>query len=322
MPESAPVIEVEGLAKHYPAGGGLFGGPARTVRAVDGVSFRLEAGRTLALVGESGCGKSTTAKVILRLEEPTAGTIRYRGVDLATADAAQVRGYRAAVQAVFQDPWSALNPRMRVRKIIAEPLVLNARVGRVEIDRRVAETLTAVGLEPEMATNFPHEFSGGQRQRVAIARALILEPQVIVLDEPTSALDVSVRTQIVNLLEALQARFGTSFLLISHDLATVRYQADRVAVMYLGEIVEEAPSEDLFRTPRHPYTRALIDAAKLVRPGTTAPPVLAGDPPSPSAPPPGCRFSPRCPIAIDRCFTERPMLRDLAPDHRAACHLA
>jgi oligopeptide/dipeptide ABC transporter ATP-binding protein len=251
----------------------------------------------------------------------TAGAIRFEGVDLAQASAEASRRYRAAVQAVFQDPWSSLNPRMRVRKIIAEPLVLNARVGRAELRDRVAESLSAVGLEPAMADSFPHEFSGGQRQRIAVARALILRPRAIVLDEPTSALDLSVRMQIVNLLEALQDRFSMSFLLISHDLATVRYQADRVAVMYLGQIVEEAPSEALFGAPRHPYTRALIDAARLVRPGERPPPALAGDPPSPIAPPPGCRFSPRCPLAFDRCFREAPRRREVDSGHAVACHL-
>jgi oligopeptide/dipeptide ABC transporter ATP-binding protein len=259
---------------------------------------------------------------LLRIEHPTAGSIHFLGADLAQAPPARLREYRASVQAVFQDPWSSLNPRMRVRRIIAEPLVLNAKVTSAEIRERVAETLLAAGLETAMADNFPHEFSGGQRQRIAVARALILRPKVIVLDEPTSALDASVRTQIINLLEDLQARFGMSFLLISHDLATVRYQADQVAVMYLGEIVEKAPAEELFQFPRHPYTDALIRAARRLRPGQgSRPATLTGDPPSPTAPPPGCRFSPRCPRAFDRCFKEAPRPRPVGDDHVVACHL-
>jgi oligopeptide/dipeptide ABC transporter ATP-binding protein len=316
------VIETRELRKHYPIGGGLFGRSRGVVRAVDGVSIRLETGRTLALVGESGCGKSTTAKLLLRLEHPTAGLIHFEGADLAEASPELLRRYRASVQAVFQDPWSSLNPRMRVRRIIGEPLILNASPSRDELRARVAENLEAVGLEPAMADYFPHEFSGGQRQRIAVSRALILRPKVIVLDEPTSALDVSIRTQIINLLGDLQARFGMSYLLISHDLATVRSQADRVAVMYLGEIVEQAPSEELFAAPRHPYTQALIAAARFVRPGqAVAVSTLPGDPPSPSAPPPGCRFSPRCPQAFERCFRESPRRRLVDDEHHVACHL-
>jgi oligopeptide/dipeptide ABC transporter ATP-binding protein len=322
MREGDAIVEVRDLRKHYAVGGGLLGRDHRVVRAVDGVSFRLEEGRTLALVGESGCGKTTTARLILRLESPTSGSIHFAGVDLAQASPAELRRYRASVQAVFQDPWSSLNPRMRVRRIVAEPLVLNTSASRAEVRERVSESLQAVGLEPAMAENFPHEFSGGQRQRIAVARALILRPKAIVLDEPTSSLDVSVRAQIINLLADLQGRFKTSFLLISHDLGTVRYQADRVAVMYLGEIVEEAPANDLFGAPRHPYTVALIAAARRVRPGhAEESPTLAGDPPSPSAPPPGCRFSPRCPKAFDRCFREAPPPRSVGEDHRVACHL-
>jgi oligopeptide/dipeptide ABC transporter ATP-binding protein len=322
MRNGAPIIDARDLRKHYPIGGDLFGRSGRVVRAVDGVSFRLEPGQTLALVGESGCGKSTTAKLVLRIESLTAGSIHFLGTDLARAQPDQLRKYRASVQAVFQDPWSSLNPRMRVRRIIAEPLVLNTKASRAEIRERVAESLLAVGLEPAMADNFPHEFSGGQRQRIAVARALILRPTVIVLDEPTSALDVSVRAQIINLLGDLQAHFGMSFLLISHDLATVRYQADYVVVMYLGEIVEEAPAEELFESPRHPYTEALIRAARLVRPGQEMrPATLAGDPPSPSAPPPGCRFSPRCPKVFERCFHEAPLPRAVGNEHLVACHL-
>jgi oligopeptide/dipeptide ABC transporter ATP-binding protein len=322
MPEGKAIIEVRGLLKHYPVSGGLLGSSGRVIRAVDGVSFSLHAGRTLALVGESGCGKTTTAKLLLRLEKPTAGTIHFEGIDLAEATAEQIRQYRAAVQAVFQDPWSSLNPRMRVHRIIAEPLVLNSRATRVEIRRRVDECLEAVGLEAAMADNFPHEFSGGQRQRIAVSRALILRPKVIVLDEPTSALDVSVRAQIINLLGDLQARFGMSFLLISHDLATVRYQADRVAVMYLGQIVEEAPSEALFSAPRHPYTQALISAARLVRPGQAMEiQALPGDPPPWVSPSTGCCFSPRCPKAFDRCFRDAPATRFVDADHQVSCHL-
>ncbi|MBI4183589.1 MAG: ATP-binding cassette domain-containing protein [Proteobacteria bacterium] len=318
----APLIEARNLRKYFRAGVGLpFLAPRAPVRAVDDVSFVIGAGETFGIVGESGCGKSTTAKLLLLLERPTAGTIHFQDFDIAVATKDELRRYRASVQAVFQDPWSSLNPRMRVRRIIAEPILLNEPHRKKEIPGVVADLLRQVGLEETMAGNFPHEFSGGQRQRVAIARALALRPQLIVLDEPVSALDVSIRAQIMNLLKEIQDRFGMSFLLIAHNLATVRYLAHRVAVMYLGQIVEQAEAEELFTRPLHPYTQALIAAARLLRPGEEPPPVLSGDIPSPSAPPPGCRFSTRCPKAFGRCFSEAPAPRELAPGHRAACHL-
>jgi oligopeptide/dipeptide ABC transporter ATP-binding protein len=320
---AAPLLEVRDLARHFPVRrSALLGGGVRAVvRAVDGVSFALDAGETLSLVGESGCGKTTLARCLLRLETPTAGAIRFRGRDLAGLAGTELREYRAAVQAVFQDPWSSLNPRMRAGAIVGEPLVLNTPLGRSEIAGRVARLLAEVGLDPGAARSFPHEFSGGQRQRIAVARALALNPRVIVLDEPVSALDVSIRAQIMNLLKDLQEAHGIGYLLIAHNLATVRYLSQRVAVMYLGEIVEEGPAAAVFAEPRHPYTRALIAAARPVRPGEAEKLVLPGEVPSPTAPPPGCRFHPRCPVAFDRCPAERPALRAVTPEHRVACHL-
>jgi peptide/nickel transport system ATP-binding protein len=321
-PDPAPLLEVRDLTKHFPIRrSALFGGVRAVVRAVDGVSFGVGTGETLSLVGESGCGKSTTAKLLLRLETPTAGAIYFRSRDLATLAVAELREYRAAVQAVFQDPWSSLNPRMRAGDIVAEPLVLNRPLARGEAAERVARLLAEVGLDPAAARSFPHEFSGGQRQRIAVARALALSPRVIVLDEPVSALDVSIRAQIMNLLKDLQAQHGMSYLLIAHNLATVRYLSHRVAVMYLGEIVEHAPSDRLFTDPRHPYTKALLAAARPVRPGEAQTLILPGEVPSPTAPPPGCRFHPRCPFVFDRCRVEPPRLRDLSPGQAVACHL-
>ncbi len=292
------------------------------MRAVAGVSFTLGAGETLAIVGESGCGKTTTARMLLRLETPTSGSVLYEGVDLTRADRATLRRYRASVQAVFQDPWSSLNPRMRVADIVAEPLRLNQRLSRAELGERVGQSLEDVGLDRLATRRFPHEFSGGQRQRIAIARALALRPRVIVLDEPVSALDVSIRAQIMNLLKDLQERFGMSFLLIAHNLATVRFLAHRVAVMYLGQIIETAPSEQLFSRPRHPYTRALIEAARFVRPdvrGGVRASALAVEPAG--APNEGCPFRPRCPDAMSVC-AQAPALREVEPGRRAACHFA
>jgi oligopeptide/dipeptide ABC transporter ATP-binding protein len=317
------LVRLDNVRRYFALRGPLSWLRARTyVRAVDGVSFDVGPHQTLSIVGESGCGKTTTARLILRLDRPTGGRITFQGQDVATLKGADLRRYRASVQAVFQDPTSSLNPRMRAFDIIAEPLVVNARVGRQEARDRVQELLLAVGLEPAAAVNFPHEFSGGMRQRVAVARALALRPSLIVLDEPVSALDVSIRAQIMNLLRDLQARFGMAYLLIAHDLATVRYLSHQVVVMYLGRIVESAPSEELFRRPLHPYTRALISASLPTRPGQVHDEILlGGDVPSPTDPPAGCRFHPRCPFAFDRCSREEPVVRELAPGHRAACHL-
>lgn len=320
---SEELLRIEDVRKYFPLPGVLpFGRPRGHVRAVDGVSLSVLSHETLSVVGESGCGKTTLAKLILRLEQPTAGRILFQRDDIQTLRGPALRRYRASVQAVFQDPWSSLNPRMRAGRIVGEPLVLNQRLDRVEREASVERLLLAVGLEASAAWNFPHEFSGGMRQRLAVARALALRPALIVLDEPVSALDVSIRAQIMNLLRDLQAQFEMAYLLIAHDLATVRYLSHRVAVMYLGQIVESAPAEEFFEHPLHPYAKALISAALRARPGEAQTAILLeGDPPSPTSPPAGCRFHPRCPFAFERCRQEEPKLRDLAPGHEAACHL-
>jgi oligopeptide/dipeptide ABC transporter ATP-binding protein len=317
------LLRLDQLRKHFPLPGLLpWSPPRRHVRAVDGVSLVIHPHETLSVVGESGCGKTTMARLVLRLEEPTGGRVLFREEDIGGLRGAALRHYRASVQAVFQDPWSSLNPRKRAAAIVGEPLVLNRKPDRRELAERVEELLLAVGLEPSAAASFPHEFSGGMRQRLAVARALALRPSLIVLDEPVSALDVSIRAQIMNLLKDLQARFEMAYLLIAHDLATVRYLSDRVAVMYLGQVVEHGPSEALFIQPLHPYTRALLAAALPSRPGERQNEILLeGEAPSPTNPPPGCRFHPRCPFAFDRCRREAPVMRELAPGHAASCHL-
>ena len=310
------LLEVENLAKHFAVRKG-------TVRAVDGVSFSVAKGETLALVGESGCGKSTTARLVLRLIEPSAGQVRFDGTDLTTLSRAELRGMRRRMQIVFQDPYASLDPRMSVGATLEEPLIVHGLGDAAQRQARVAELLRLVGLAPYHAQRFPHEFSGGQRQRIGIARALAVEPALIVCDEPVSALDVSIQAQVLNLLAELQTRLGLSYLFIAHDLAVVRHVADRVAVMYLGRIVEMAPAEELFATPRHPYTQALLAAIPLPDPGVRgAVRPVAGDPPSPLNPPPGCHFHPRCAHATERCRNEAPALRTLGPGHQAACHLA
>ena len=317
------LLRLEAVRKHFPLRGLLpWSNPTGFVHAVDGVSFSILPSETVSLVGESGCGKTTTARMVLRLERPTAGRIEFEGRDVASLEGTALKHYRASVQAVFQDPWSSLNPRMRAGEIVGEPLRLNEPIGRLERRARVADLFRAVGLDPAAARNFPHEFSGGMRQRLAVARALALHPSLIVLDEPVSALDVSIRAQIMNLLKDLQGQYGMAYLLIAHDLATVRYLSHRVAVMYLGEIVEYADSDEIFTGPLHPYTKALLSAALPARPGGPSDElVLGGEVPSPTAPPSGCRFHTRCPFAMPRCATEKPTLRELAPGHRAACHL-
>ena len=315
------VVEAAGLTKHFQARRGIFGGDRGVVRAVDGISFTIEPGRTLGVVGESGCGKTTTAKLVLGLEEPTGGTIRFEGRDLQQLDAAGHRHYRKSVQAVFQDPYASLNPRMRVDAIIAEPLVTNQTLAAAEVRARVLQLLDLVGLPARAADLFPHEFSGGQRQRIAIARALALSPRLIVLDEPVSALDVSIRAQILNLLRDLQAELGLSYLFIAHDLAAVAHMSHTIAVMYLGKIVESGDARTLARAPKHPYTEALFSAALPSHPDERREEIiLSGEVPSPLNPPPGCRFHPRCPHAMARCGVEEPILAD-DELRLVACHL-
>jgi len=315
------LLEVERLTKHFPVRRGLLGRARGLVRAVDSISFTLPPGATLGLVGESGCGKTTTSKLVLGLERPTSGAIRFGGEDVLTLDRPRLRRYRRAVQAVFQDPFASLDPRMRVGSIIAEPLVINEEMDARARRRRVLELLDLVSLPARAADLFPHEFSGGQRQRVAIARALGLSPRLVILDEPVSALDVSIRAQILNLLRDLQERLRVSYLFIAHDLAAVAHMSHTIAVMYLGQIVEWGPVEAVAVEPRHPYTQALFAAALPIDLDTRAEEiVLAGEVPSPLDPPSGCRFHPRCPYAMARCATEEPRLR--AESNRlVACHL-
>jgi oligopeptide/dipeptide ABC transporter ATP-binding protein len=319
----APILEVRNLVKHFPIGGGLFGGEAAVVKAVDGVSFSIRRGETLGLVGESGCGKTTTGRCILQLEKPTSGEIIFEGRDLATLTGGELRKVRRRLQVIFQDPYSSLNPRMTVGQIIAEPLAVHDIVpDRAARGARVRELLGHAGLLPAMAHRYPHELSGGQRQRVGIARALAMEPALIVCDEPVSALDVSIQAQIINLLEELQAEFGLTYLFVAHDLSVVRHISDRVAVMYLGKIAEITDRKTLYESPLHPYTRALLSAVPIPDPAVEAGReriVLGGEVPSPLNPPSGCVFHPRCPIAVDDCRREVPLLREIRADHRVAC---
>ncbi len=292
------------------------------VKAVDDISFTVQQGETLALVGESGCGKTTTAKLVLRLEQPTSGAVLIDNKDVHALQGDALKEYRTMVQAVFQDPWSSLSPRMRVRNIIAEPLVINQKVTKAEVVERVREVMASVGLRPEQADLYPHEFSGGQRQRIAMASALISRPKLIILDEPVSALDVSIRAQIMNLLVDLQQQYNVSYLVIAHHLATTRYMAHEVAVMYLGKIVERSRTEELFNNPLHPYTKALFSAALPSHPDIDREEIiLRGEVPSPINPPSGCRFHPRCPLAKPECTTIEPVEKEMAPGHTVACHL-
>ncbi len=316
-----PVLEADGVSKHFATRRGIFGGSRGVVRAVDDISFSVDEGQTLGVVGESGCGKTTTAKLVLGLEDPSGGSIRFQGKDLVGLDTAGRRHYRKSVQAVFQDPYASLNPRMRVRDIISEPLVTNESLPAARVSDRVREMLDLVGLPARSADLFPHEFSGGQRQRIAIARALSLSPRLIVLDEPVSALDVSIRAQILNLLTDLQDRLGVSYLFIAHDLAAVANMSHTIIVMYLGKIVESGEARALARTPMHPYTQALFSASLPSHPDEKREEIiLPGEVPSPLHPPSGCHFHPRCPRAMARCGQEAPVLRQVE-GRRVSCHL-
>ena len=321
--DGEPILRAQGLTKHFAVTEGMIWMKVvGWVKAVDGISFSIAPGQTLAIVGESGCGKTTTAKLILRLETPTSGEVYVDGKDVHALNHDDLKEYRTIVQAVFQDPWSSLSPRMRVREIVAEPLVVNRRLSSQEVKSKVAEILGRVGLRPEQANLYPHEFSGGQRQRIAVASALVSDPKLIILDEPVSALDVSIRAQIMNLLVDLQRDFGVSYLLIAHHLATTRYMAHEVAVMYLGKIVERAKTEDLFKNPAHPYTKALFSAALPAHPDIVREEIiLPGEVPSPINPPSGCRFHPRCPFVMPKCSEVEPEEKALIPGHLVACHL-
>src|SRR5436305_13942805 len=319
---SGNLIEVKGLKKYFPAGGGLLGAGSDTVKAVDDVSFNIRRGETFGLVGESGCGKSTTGRCILRLIEPTAGEVRFEGRDLRALDAGRLRHLRREMQIIFQDPYASLNPRMQVGQIIAEPLVIHRVGSGGERRARVSELLERVGLKPEHAARYPHEFSGGQRQRIGIARALALNPKFIVCDEPVSALDVSVQAQIVNLLQDLQEQLGLTYLFISHGLSVVEHISTRVGIMYLGKLVEVAPSEAIFRNPLHPYTRALLSAIPIPDPDARRERLpLKGEIPTAIEPPSGCRFRTRCPIAEPECAEVDPQLVEVEDEHFVACRL-
>jgi peptide/nickel transport system ATP-binding protein/oligopeptide transport system ATP-binding protein len=315
------LLEVQGLVKHFPVKGGAFGGVSAHVRAVDGLDFEVKEGETLALVGESGCGKSTVGRLVLRLIEPSAGKVRFEGDDLLALAPEQMRARRRRLQVIFQDPYASLNPRMTVGAMLGEPLFLHGLAkDQAARRKRVSELLELVGLRPEHARRYPHEFSGGQRQRLAIARALAVEPKLIVADEPVSALDVSIQAQVINLMKSLQQRFGLAYIFISHDLAVVKHIADRIAVMYLGKIVETATTDELFRNPRHPYTRALLSAVPLPDPTAVRErALLEGDIPSAIAPPPGCRFHTRCRFAKESCRRDIPALTDDGTGHATAC---
>ena len=317
-----PILAVENLSKHFDVHTGLFGRKKRTVKAVNELNFSINPGETRALVGESGCGKTTTTRLLLRLQKPTLGTVRFEGQDINQLKGAGLKAFRSRVQAVFQDPWSSINPRVRIHDFVAEPLIVNEKLTTGEVDRRVYEALDSVGLRPQDARKFPHEFSGGQRQRIAIASAIVTRPSLVVLDEPVSGLDVSIRSQIINLFKDLQAEYGLSYILVAHDLATTRYLADRVAVMYLGSIVEYGATDDVFDTPSHPYTEALLSAALSADPSELRHEImLSGEVPSPLSPPAGCTFHPRCHRRLGEiCRTQVPELKEQQA-RLVSCHL-
>ncbi|WP_339218850.1 dipeptide ABC transporter ATP-binding protein [Paenibacillus sp. FSL H8-0332] len=316
------LLEVRNLKKHYPIRKGFFSKQVGAVKAVDGITLSVEQGETLAVVGESGCGKSTTGRAILRLIEPTEGEIIFGGTDVRSLNTEQLRRFRTDMQMVFQDPYASLDPRWTVQRILEEPLRTHGSAPAGELRSRVEQLMEVVGLSPYQAHRFPHEFSGGQRQRIGIARALALNPKFIVCDEPVSALDVSIQAQVLNLMQDLQEQYGLTYMFISHDLSVVKFISDRVAVMYLGRIVELAPTKALFAKPLHPYTQALMSAVPVPNPGAKKQRiVLTGDVPNPETPPTGCAFHPRCPHAMDRCKSEAPVLRELDSGHQAACHL-
>jgi oligopeptide transport system ATP-binding protein len=321
---TAPLLEVRDLKVHFPVQHGLFSRVKAHVKAVDGVTFSLAPGETLGVVGESGCGKTTLGRAVVRLVEPTAGQIHFQGEAITGLDDAALRARRRGFQMIFQDPFGSLNPRMTVERIIGEALEIHGLAeGAGARQKRIGELLAAVGLGAGQAQRYPHEFSGGQRQRIGIARALAVEPKLIVCDEPVSALDVSVQAQIINLLQDLQRDRGIAYLFVAHDLAVVEHISRRVMVMYLGRIVELADARSIVRAPKHPYTQALLSAVPVVDPASKRQRIiLPGDVPSPIDPPKGCPFHPRCPLAEDRCRVETPALRELAPGHVAACHLA
>lgn len=316
------LLDVKGLVKHFPIKGGLFGKTVGHVKAVDGVNFFIRKGETLGLVGESGCGKSTTGRVILRLIEATAGQVYFQGTDVLKLNKEEMRALRRKMQIIFQDPYASLNPRMTIGSIIGEAMEIHGVAKGKEKEERVIQLLETVGLAPHHMRRYPHEFSGGQRQRIGVARALAVDPSLIICDEPVSALDVSIQAQVINLMQDLQHEFGLTYLFIAHDLSVVKHISDRVAVMYLGKIVELAEKEELYRNPQHPYTKALLSAIPLPNPTLKRERIiLEGDVPSPVNPPKGCHFHTRCQYAMDRCKVEDPVFKDYGTEHFVACHL-